>query len=168
MIRTLKVIVGGEGNVGKTSLVRQYARGKFSEARNLTLGIDITTHQFVIDGEPLKLAIWDIEGQTGDRPNFYLGAQAALLVYDVSEPTSFQALPQWVERCRKYCPEAPLLIVGNKLDLGQQVPPHWAEALASYIRAHEHGCVSAKTGERVSWAFETLATLAVRRALQRA
>ena len=84
MIRTLKVIVGGEGNVGKTSLVRQYAKGKFSEARNLTLGIDITTHQFSVGGEPLKLAIWDIEGQAGNRPNFYLGAQAAVLVYDVT------------------------------------------------------------------------------------
>lgn len=168
MIRTLKVIVGGEGNVGKTSLIRQYAKGKFSEARNLTLGIDITTHQFSVGGEPLKLAIWDIEGQAGNRPNFYLGAQAAVLVYDVSEPSSFKGLPEWIERCRKYCPEAPLLIVGNKLDLGQQVPQAWGDALARYVRAHQHGCVSAKTGERVAWAFETLAGLAVQRAMQRA
>ena len=168
MIRTLKVIVGGEGNVGKTSLIRQYAKGKFSEARNLTLGIDITTHQFSVARQPLKLAIWDIEGQAGNRPNFYLGAQAAVLVYDVTEPASFKALPEWVERCRKYCPEAPLLIIGNKVDLPRQVPEPWAEALARYVRAHEQGSVSAKTGERVGWAFETLAGLAVQRSLQRA
>jgi len=168
MIRTLKVIVGGEGNVGKTSLIRQYAKGKFSEARNLTLGIDITTHQFSVGGEPLKLAIWDIEGQAGNRPNFYLGAQAAVLVYDVTEPASFKALPVWVERCRKYCPEAPLLIIGNKADLPREVPESWAEALARYIHAHGQGSVSAKTGERVGWAFETLAGLAVQRSLQRA
>ena len=167
MIRTLKVIVGGEGNVGKTSLIRQYAKGKFSEARNLTLGIDITTHQFIIGDEPVKLAIWDIEGQAGNRANFYLGAQAAMLVYDVTEPTSLKSLPEWVERCRKYCPEAPLFIVGNKLDLGQRIPQHWGDALSTFVRARHHGCVSAKTGERVIWAFETLASLAMERVLAR-
>src|SRR4029078_8168677 len=80
-MKTLKVIVGGEGNVGKTSLIRQYAKGKFSEARNITLGIDITTQEFQLEGESVRLAIWDIEGQAGNRPNFYIGAQAAMLVY---------------------------------------------------------------------------------------
>lgn len=164
MIRTLKVIIGGEGNVGKTSLIRQYAKGKFSEARNLTLGIDITTQEFTIDNEPLKLALWDIEGQAGNRPNFYLGAQAAMLVYDVTEPMTLKALVEWIERCRKYCPDAPLLLVGNKLDLGQKVPVRWGETLGRYVGARQHGCVSAKTGERVAWAFETLAALAVDRA----
>jgi small GTP-binding protein len=167
MIRTLKVIVGGEGNVGKTSLIRQYAKSKFSEARNLTLGIDITTHQFMVGGEPLKLALWDIEGQAGNRPNFYLGAQAAMLVYDVTEAQTLKALPEWVERCRKYCPEAPLLIIGNKVDLGQTVPAQWGDALARYVGAYNHGCVSAKTGDRVGWAFETLAVLAIQRATAR-
>ena len=74
MTRILTVIVGGEGNVGKTSLIRQYAKGKFSEARNLTLGIDITTQECAINQEPLRLALWDIEGQAGDRPNSLLGA----------------------------------------------------------------------------------------------
>ena len=50
----------------------------------------------------------------------------------------------------------PLLLVGNKLDLGQRVPTQWAEVLLKHMRGHDHGVVSAKTGERVSWAFETL------------
>jgi small GTP-binding protein len=165
MIRTLKVIVGGEGNVGKTSLIRQYAKGKFSEARNLTLGIDITTHEFNVEGEAIKLALWDIEGQAGNRPNFYLGAQASMLVYDVSEPMSLKSLLEWVERCRKYCPDAPLLIIGNKLDLGEKVPAVWGEKLAQHVRAYQHGRVSAKTGERVTWAFEMLARMSMQRAL---
>lgn len=163
-MRTLKVIVGGEGNVGKTSLIRQYAKGKFSEARNLTLGIDITTQEFSIDHEPLRLAIWDIEGQAGNRPNFYLGAQAAMLVYDVTEPPTLKALVEWVERCRKYCPDAPLHIIGNKADLGPTVPVQWAETLAQYVGAGRPVQVSAKTGDRVSLAFETLAQLALAKA----
>src|SRR5688572_18188356 len=163
-MRTLKVIVGGEGNVGKTSLIRQYAKAKFSEARNITLGIDITTQEFSLDGEAVKLAIWDIEGQAGNRPNFYLGAQSAMLVYDVTEAPTLKALVEWVERCRKYCPEAPLLIVGNKADLGGKVPAAWAETLAQYVGASQSLQVSAKTGDRVGTAFEALARMALAKA----
>jgi small GTP-binding protein len=163
-MRTLKVIVGGEGNVGKTSLIRQYAKAKFSEARNITLGIDITTLEFNIDGEPVKLAIWDIEGQAGNRPNFYLGAQAAMLVYDATSEASLQALTEWYARCKKYCPEAQIIVVGNKVDLGLSFPPDWGRAFAAYAYA-QHGFVSAKTGENVSRGFELLARAAMRQAM---
>ncbi len=162
-MRTLKVIVGGEGNVGKTSLIRQYAKSKFSEARNITLGIDITTQEFELDGEQVKLAIWDIEGQAGNRPNFFLGAQAAMLVYDVSAEYSLQALTEWHARCTRYCPTAPLMVVGNKLDLGLSFPPDWGRIFAKYVSA-QHGFVSAKTGENVGRGFELLARNAMKHA----
>jgi small GTP-binding protein len=163
LMRTLKVIVGGEGNVGKTSLIRQYAKAKFSEARNITLGIDITTQEFEIDGEQIKLAIWDIEGQAGNRPNFYLGAQAAMLVYDVTSEGSLQALAEWFARCRKYCPNAPVIIVGNKIDLGLSFPADWGRSFATFAKG-QHGFVSAKTGENVTRGFELLARNAIRQA----
>lgn len=159
-MKTLKVIVGGEGNVGKTSLIRQYAKGKFSEARNITLGIDITTQEFSVDGEEVRLAIWDIEGQAGNRPNFYIGAQAAMLVYDVTEPTSLEALVEWYGRCRRYAPDAPILVVGNKLDLGLSFPPVWGRFFARCINGR-HGFLSAKTGENVIQGFSYLAEAAV-------
>lgn len=164
MTHTLKVLVGGEGNVGKTSLICRYTKGRFFDARNLTLGVDITTHEFLVGGELVKLAIFDIEGRQGERSGCYLGAQAALLVYDVAVPHSFEALPAWIDRYRKYCLDAPLLIMGNKLDLGQQVPPQWRTALARYGEAQVDGAISAKTGQGVAWAFERLAALAVQRA----
>ena len=150
-MRTLKVIVGGEGNVGKTSLIRKYARGKFSEARNITLGIDITTQEFTIDGETVRLAIWDIEGQAG------------MLVYDVTEPASLQALIEWHARCVRYAPDAPLIIVGNKIDLGLVFPPMWGRVLARHLGT-PHGFLSAKTGENVTQAFTLLAEAAYRHA----
>lgn len=161
-MRTLKVIVGGEGNVGKTSLIRQYARGKFSEARNITLGIDITTQEFNVDGEELRLAIWDIEGQAGNRPNFYIGAQTVMLVYDVTEPGSLQALVEWHTRCVRFAPDAPVIVVGNKIDLGLAFPPLWGRVLARHFGAR-HGFVSAKSGDNVTRAFELLARTAAAR-----
>lgn len=163
MMRTLKVIVGGEGNVGKTSLIRQYAKAKFSEARNITLGIDVTTQEFNIDGQDVKLAIWDIEGQAGNRPNFFLGAQAALLVYDVTVDDSLQALTEWHARCKRYCPDAPIMVIGNKIDLGLQFPSEWPRTFSYYARA-KHGFVSAKTGENVGRGFELLARAAMQHA----
>lgn len=162
-MRTLKVIVGGEGNVGKTSLIRQYAKAKFSEARNITLGIDVTTQEFEIDEQEVKLAIWDIEGQAGNRPNFFLGAQAAMLVYDVTVEDSLQALTEWYARCKRYCPDAPIIIVGNKLDLGLAFPSEWPRTFAHYARA-KHGFLSAKTGENVGFGFEVLARAAMHQA----
>jgi small GTP-binding protein len=161
--RTLKVIVGGEGNVGKTSLVRRYARGKFSQARQVTLGIDITTQEFTIRDEPIKLAIWDIEGEGGNRPVFYRGAQAAMLVYDVTSPTTLERLIEWYRRCRQFSPDAGLLVVGNKADLGPAFPLLWGRVFALLVDA-PHAIVSAKTGQNVSPAFEFLARSAVARA----
>ena len=162
-MRTLKVIVGGEGNVGKTSLIRQYAKGKFSEARNITLGIDITTQEFQIEGEQVRLAIWDIEGQAGNRPNFYIGAQAAMLVYDATEPASLEALVEWYDRCKRFGADGPIIVVCNKIDLDLTFPPTWGRVFARAIGA-PHGFVSAKTGENVTTAFSLLARSAVKHA----
>lgn len=162
--RTLKIVVGGEGNVGKTSLIRRYAKAKFSEARNITLGIDITTQEFQIDEQPLKLALWDIEGQAGNRPNFYGGAQAALLVFDMTEPRSLEALTVWVERLKTYAPGTPFLVAGNKIDLPQSVPDEWGTTFAQYVGAAGFVRLSARTDANVTPTFVRLAELALAQA----
>src|SRR5207247_11223 len=82
-----------------------------------------STQEFVIGERRLRLALWDIEGQAGDRPFFYYGAQAALLVYDVTEPRTLEALIGWVERIRRHAPpDTPLVVAGNKADLPPAVP----------------------------------------------
>jgi small GTP-binding protein len=161
--QTLKVIVCGNGAVGKTSLIRQYATAKFSEERNRTLGIDITTHELRMGGRERKLAIWDIEGQAGDRPFFYYGAQAALLVYDVTLPETLEGLVRWYERVKSHAPEGtPILIAGNKIDLEPSIPHHWGRAFAERARSEGHLFMSARTGEHVARAFNRLTELALR------
>ena len=162
--RTLKIVVGGEGNVGKTSLIRRYAKAKFSEARNITLGIDITTQEYQIGNQPLKLALWDIEGQAGNRPNFYYGAQVGLLVFDVTEPRSLEALTVWVERLKRYAPDTPFLIAGNKIDLPPTVPAEWGNTFAQYVGADCCMLLSAKTDTNVTPTFTRLAELALAQA----
>lgn len=163
-LRTLKIVVGGEGNVGKTSLIRRYAKAKFSEARNITLGIDITTQEYRLGEQPLKLALWDIEGQAGNRPNFYLGAQAALLVFDLTETRSLEALQTWVERVKRHAPDIPFIVAGNKLDLPPTVPAEWGATFAAYVGADRFVQLSAKTDVNVTPTFVRLAELALERA----
>ncbi len=167
--RVLKLVVVGEGNVGKTSLVRRYATHKFAEARTQTLGIDITTQDRVIAGSVVTLALWDIEGQRGERPFFYHGASAALLVYDVTAPDSLRALLLWIDRLRHHAPPGlPLLIVGNKADLPSAVPVAWGEALAAGVGARGHYRVSARADAQVGPAFALLADMAAASARQSA
>lgn len=166
MARTLKIVVGGEGNVGKTSLIRRYAKAKFSEARNITLGIDITTQEYRLGNQPLKLALWDIEGQAGNRPNFYNGAQAGLLVFDMTEPRSLEALTAWVERLKTHAPETPFLVAGNKIDLPQAVPDEWGTTFAQYVGAAGFVRLSARTDTNVTPTFVRLAELAWAQARQ--
>ena len=157
----LKIVVAGDGNVGKTSLIRRYATHKFSEVRNQTLGIDITTQEFTIGGRELALVLWDIEGQRGERPFFYYGANAALLVYDVTTPGSLEALDNWADRVRRYAPPGiPILVAGNKVDLPAMVPTGQGRALAERIGARDHMHLSARTEVNVARTFNQLAELA--------
>jgi small GTP-binding protein len=157
----LKIVVAGDGNVGKTSLIRRYAKHKFSEVRNQTLGIDITTQEFTIGGRDLALVLWDIEGQRGERPFFYYGANAALLVYDVTTPGSLEALTIWADRVRRYAPPGiPILIAGNKVDLPIAVPAAHGRTLAERVGARDHMLLSARTEVNVARTFNQLAELA--------
>lgn len=151
MIRTLKVMVGGDDAVGKTSPIRQYAKARFSGARNITLGIGVTTREFGIDG------------QAGNRPNFFPGAQAALLIYDTTIDGSLQALTGWHARCKRNCRDAPSIVVGNKVDLGLWFLSEWPRTIAWYARG-KHGFLSAKTGENVRQGIELLARSAMKHA----
>ena len=152
-MKTLKVIGGGEGNVGKTSLFRPYAQGTFSRARKITFGVDITSPQISVDGEEVRLTIWDIEGQDGNRPNVYIGRQAAALVYDVTESSFLEALDEWCQRLRRYGSETPIVVACDKVDPGLAFPPSWRGVFARAVGAR-HGFVSDRTGDSVSTLFQ--------------
>jgi GTPase SAR1 family protein len=93
-----KVVVAGDGNVGKTSLVRRYCEGKFEASRITTLGVDFQTKVVTVGDQTIKLSIWDVAGQdrfVSFRDTFYRGAHAVALVYDVTSPATFFNLMHW-------------------------------------------------------------------------
>lgn len=162
-IPVLKVVIAGDGNVGKTSLVRQYCEGKFETSRVLTIGVDFQTKLVKLPVGLVKLSIWDMAGQErfqAVRTTFYRGSLATALVYDLTEPSTLQNLARWYLEIAKVLPNQPFLVVGNKLDLLPDPDDRIAREFARVIHA-EHIKTSAASGEGVSTMFETLARLAL-------
>lgn len=161
-MQTVKVVVAGDANVGKTALIRRFAKGRFSPVRRLTLGMDVTLQTVTLHGGPMRLALWDISPQAADRRACYDDAQAILLVYDVTEPGSVRSLTTWCERCRRLAPGVPLVVVGNKDDLPGGLPDAIEGKLTSFLAVEGHIRVSALSGEHVKAAFAMAVELASR------
>lgn len=163
-IPLLKVVVVGDGAVGKSSLIRRYCEGKFQASRVATIGVDFYTQRVSLPTGMVKLSIWDMAGQERFkvvRTGFYRGSLAAALVYDVTSVASLANLKRWRDEVLGAVPMQSLVVVGNKVDLERTVRLQLARAAASYLGA-PYLETSALTGEGVAALFETLATLAMR------
>lgn len=131
-----KVVIAGDANVGKTSLIRRYCTGMFEESRVATIGVDFQIKIVEVEGKIIKLSIWDIAGQErfgAFRDTFYRGARAVAMVYDVTEPASAENLPRWNAEITRICPTAQLVVVGNKVDLVHRVDAAQIEEWASSL-----------------------------------
>jgi small GTP-binding protein len=158
-----KVVVVGDGNVGKTSLVRRFCEGKFEESRILTIGVDFQLKTIMLGERELRLSIWDIAGQErfrAFRSQFYSGALAVALVYDVTAPATFLNLMRWHDEVRASLPDVPVVVIGNKQDLGVVVPLAEVEGWAKYEGKMPVLQTSALNGENVDAFFQGLAYLA--------
>jgi len=161
-IPLLKVVIVGDGAVGKTSLVRRYCEGKFFASRVATIGVDFYTQRVQLPDRRVKLSIWDMAGQERFqvvRAGFYRGSLAAALVYDVTSLTSLGNLKRWRDELLQALPGQPLVAVGNKVDLPRVVRPELGRAAAAYLGG-PYVETSALSGTGVAELFETLATLA--------
>lgn len=161
-IPTLKIIVAGDGNIGKTSLVRRFCEGKFDISRVATIGVDFQTHTVDLPSGTVKLSIWDVAGQAQwktARESFYRGARATALVFDVTNPESLAHLAAWHQEVIATAPNQGFIVVGNKVDLERNVGIEQGRQFAASIQA---GYVetSALSGKGVEQMFTLLAGLA--------
>ncbi len=169
----LKVILLGDGGVGKSSLIRQYVNRAFSEDYLKTLGTSISkrTEEFSLPPSGVaraELTIWDIMGQKQlfdlVKEAYLRGAQGALEVFDVTRRGTLEALGAWVAAARKENPSIAMVVLGNKTDLADRRAVTDAEAL-EYC-AHlglTYYPTSAKTGINVELAFRQIARKALGR-----
>ena len=164
-IPLLKIVVAGDGNVGKTSLIRQYCEGRFEQSRVATIGVDFQTKMVEFKGRTFKLSIWDMAGQIhfqSVRTGFYRGSRTAALVHDVTNPESLTHLQNWYEEIIAIVPNQRFLVVGNKIDLLPEYDVTTAKRFASSIRA-PYLTTSASSGQGVQKMFLGMALLALKR-----
>ena len=157
-----KIVVVGDGAVGKTTLATHFVKGKFIEYYKMTIGVDFFVKDVSIGDDVIKLQIWDTAGQERFafiRPTYYSGTSGGLMVFDVNRSNTFKSLDKWLAEVRSNCGEIPLLLIGNKIDLDiRQVKKSQAEKYATKndLRYYE---TSAKTGEQVFDVFSELAKI---------
>ncbi len=147
----MKVVFIGDGGVGKTTFIKRHLTGEFSARYIATMGVEVTPLPFNTNKGPVILNIWDCAGQekfAGHRTGYYDGAQAFVVMFDVTSKTSYANAEIWVREATEYCRSkgtSPLIILcGNKVDCQDR------KVLPQNIRLHTIlGCqyydVSAKS-----------------------
>ncbi|KAJ9086050.1 hypothetical protein DSO57_1008279 [Entomophthora muscae] len=172
-----KLVIVGDGACGKTCLLFVYARGTFPESYVPTVFENYTT-EIKFDGKSIEMALWDTAGQEGYdrlRPLAYPDTNVILLAFSVDSIDSFENIrTKWVTEVIHFCPNAPLILVGNKKDLRDEaastaslkssVPTisyDQGVQLAHSIGAARYLETSAKTREGVSLLFGEAARLSM-------
>jgi small GTP-binding protein len=157
----LKILTAGEGGVGKTTLLHRYVEGKFSAETKMTIGVEFFLKETEIDSKQCTLQLWDFGGQERFRfllESYVLGAKGALLMFDLTRPITLENLEQWVNIVRKGDPNLPILFLGTKLDLDDeiQVDDNYAKEFLEIFDLMDFLKISSKTGENVENAFKVL------------
>ena len=119
----IKIIVVGDGAVGKTSIVSRFAESRFSEEYKLTVGATFASKTVEVEGKKVRLSIWDLAGQPRFdeiTQMFFKGARGAAYVFDLQKPATLKNLTNWYRRVTKETGSIPAVLVGNKLDLASR------------------------------------------------
>ncbi|MHA1669839.1 MAG: Rab family GTPase [Promethearchaeota archaeon] len=119
----LKVVILGDPSVGKTSTILRFTDNVFLRAYIPTMGLNITQKRFNVNNKSIELVLWDVGGQTHFetiRKQFYEGASAYILLFDLTNAKSFVKIPKWHDDIVSYLGNMSHIkgyLIGNKIDL---------------------------------------------------
>ncbi|XP_072711325.1 ras-related protein Rab-23 isoform X1 [Ciconia boyciana] len=179
----IKVVVVGNGAVGKSSMIQRYCKGIFTKDYKKTIGVDFLERQIQVNDEDVRLMLWDTAGQEEFdaitkayyraflHPLLFLspaylhhagnslkGAQACVLVFSTTDRESFKAIPTWKEKVVTEVGDIPTVLVQNKIDLLDDscIKHEEAEALAKKLKLRFYRA-SVKEDLNVTEVFKYLA-----------
>ncbi len=155
-----KVCILGPTGVGKTSLIKQFVEGIFSDKYKTTIGVKIDKKHLSNGELDVQLLLWDLEGidrYCGFNPRYLRGASAYIVVVDQTRSQSLLEGMEILALAQEHYPDIPAFFVINKTDLAASW--HWSEEeLESYVEKFQSVIkTSAKTGENVENLFSTIA-----------
>ncbi len=157
---TFKLIIAGDGGVGKTTLVNRYVNGTFISDTRLTVGVQFMIKCLELHGDVITLQIWDFGGQDRFRfilPAYCRGAHGAIFMYDTTMLMTLHHMDEWINVVRSQG-NIPVVAAGTKIDLVEDRAFAREEALevASQFGIRDVIEVSSKTGMNVNALFETI------------
>jgi small GTP-binding protein len=177
-----KIVLLGDGGVGKTSLIRRFVINKFDDKYLCTVGTKVTEKNLLVkdkQGEKMKLRllIWDFMGQKGFRKiekSGLRGTSGAIIVYDVSRPETMASIEEyWIPRLHEAAPDVPIMILANKIDLFSDSEKTSQETTSSanlqnmLNRNNASGYfTSALTGNNVGKAFSGMGKMLIKNLIQ--
>ncbi|KLO11982.1 ras-domain-containing protein [Schizopora paradoxa] len=160
----VKLLLIGNSSVGKSSLLLRFSDEQWlpEDEATATIGVDFRVHKLEVNGKKVKLSIWDTAGQERFRTitsSYYRGAQGIILVYDISNRETFDALPRWYTELETYVSSSVVkIVVGNKVDkeFSRQVSTSEGRAFAERMSGKDALFIetSAKTSQGVQEAFQ--------------
>ena len=159
-IENYKIVIIGDQHVGKTSILSRYKYEVIETVYAPTVGIDFLTKNVFLEDKTVKLIMWDTVGQERFKsliPSYLKNANCIILVYDISNKSSFISLNKWLIDAKEYVNEKTLFVIcGNKLDLKRAVTRKEAEDFSNEKNIPLFIEVSALTGEGINDLFNNI------------
>ena len=167
-----KLILFGDGGVGKTTLVERFMTGLFKEHTQMTIGADFHRKRLKVEGKNVTLQIWDFAGEERFRylfPGYIKGASGGIFMYDITRYMTLRNLESWLEVIDMGLKEEkqfPIVMAGGKADLfeNRSVDNNEAYELATEKKFYAFVECSAKTGENVEDIFQSIARIMMQNA----
>ena len=154
-----KLLLLGNNNVGKSSILSQFADNYFDEKELSTVGFNLKIRNLIVNKQNIKLSIWDISGLERFRDltfKCYNNCDIIIIVYDVTDRTSFNNIKTWMNSVHNSNPYTPVYLIGNKYDIISRV----VEYNEGRIFANKYNLsfmeISAKNKSDVEKLFDTI------------
>jgi len=117
---SFKLVLVGDGGVGKTTFVKRHQTGEFEKKYIATLGVEVHPLVFHTNRGPIRFNVWDTAGQEkfgGLRDGYYIQGQCAVILFDVTSRITYKNVPNWHRDLVRVCQNIPIVLCGNKVDV---------------------------------------------------
>ncbi|NHJ47618.1 MAG: GTP-binding protein [Asgard group archaeon] len=162
-----KVVLAGEGGVGKTTLLHRYLENKFLDSTKITIGADFYSKDIFLDEHSVKVQIWDLGGQEqfkqmGIFKNYFRGTNVTVVMFDLTRLITLDSVPEWADLALSNS-DTKLMLVGGKKDLAGGITfteDDFTELFEKYDFKSYHETSSA-TGEGVGDVFDKIGKIVI-------
>jgi len=162
-----KVVLAGDGGVGKTTLIHRYITNSFIDSTKLTIGAAFHTHEIEKGEHSVLVQIWDLGGQEqfkqmGIFDKYFKGATVTVIMFDLTRLNTLNSIPEWADLALN-ASDTKLILVGGKKDLanGISFTLDSFKDLTEKYRFESYHETSSATGEGVAEVFDSIANVII-------